>query len=48
VSRACVEHQNCARDGMRGKDIEHAPLIVGLEMKKTIPRKNAIKSPAER
>src|SRR5262249_51146308 len=47
VSRAGVEHQDGAARRMGREDGKHGALIIGLQVKKAVPREHACKMPAE-
>jgi hypothetical protein len=46
--RPRIEHQYRAVGRVVGEDREHAPLVIMIEVKKTIPSENAIEAPTER
>src|SRR5262249_17487845 len=48
VPWACIEHQESGRSCVGGEDVEHVPLIVGLEEEIAVPPENPVKAPMKR
>jgi hypothetical protein len=43
-----IEHQHRADRGVVGENRKHSPLVIVIEMKEAVPRKDGIEVPAER